>query len=83
MSEKQQLLSNIDKINITALGEQMIRYNLHLNEDEDVIVYCTKMLTDERCSISKMGSNWFCRTGNVVIPVDTASYTIFTAHLIR
>lgn len=83
MNERQQLLSNLDKINVTEISEQLIRENLHIDPDSKVIDYCKQKLADENCDVSKMGSNWFCRTGNVVIPVNTVSYTILTAHLIR
>ena len=83
MNERQQLLSNIDKINISEISEQVIRDNLKIDPDDRVIDYCRQKLTDESCSISRMGSNWFCIIGNIVILVNIFDYSILTAHVLK
>lgn len=83
MNERQQLLSNLDKINVSEISEQLIRDNLHLDPDDKVVDYCREKLADESCNIRKMGSNWFCMIGNIVIPVNIFDYSIITAHILR
>ena len=83
MNEREQLLSNLDKINVSEISEQVIRVNLHLDRDDNVVDYCKKKLTNKNCSISKLGSNWFCRIDNIVIPVNIFDYSILTAHVLR
>ncbi len=83
MNEKEQLLSNLDKINVSQISEQVIRGNLHIDPEDNVIDYCRKKLVSENCSISRLGSSWFCRIDNIVIPVNMFDYSILTAHELR
>lgn len=37
----------------------------------------------EECNIYRRGKNWYCEIGNVEITINSYSYTIITAHIIK
>ena len=77
-----QLLSNLDKLHTTPMGEERIKKNLRL-EAEDIVGYCRDKILDPDCNIYKDGKNWYCQTDNIKITVNASSYTIITAHLVK
>ncbi len=76
------LISNIDKIHTTEMGMDRIKKNLKLNRD-DVVEYCKNLILDENCKIYKQGKNWYCEIDHVRITINSYSYTIITAHLLK
>lgn len=82
MEIEQILLDNIDKIHTTEMGMDRIRKNIEL-DDCDVVGYCKKKILDKKCNIYKQGKNWYCENDNVKITINSYSYTIITAHLIK
>ena len=76
-----ELLSNINKIHTTVMGINRIKNNLLL-DDVDVVLYCKKIILDDKCIIERKGKNWYCKKDNLVITVNAHSFTIITAHLI-
>lgn len=82
MDNKELLLSNIDKIHTTEMGVQRIRKNLKLNDD-DAVEYCKNKILDKNCNIYKQGKNWYCETDNIRITVNSYSFTIITAHIVK
>ena len=44
--------------------------------------YSHKIL-DNNCDIYKQGKNWYCEIDNIKITINSYSYTIITAHLIK
>ncbi|MBQ7031128.1 MAG: DUF3781 domain-containing protein [Bacilli bacterium] len=76
------LLSNIDRIHTTEMGLARIKKNLKLNTN-DVVEYCKNKVLDKNCSIYKKGKNWYCEIGDIKITINSYSYTIITAHLIK
>ena len=81
MENKDILIDNIDKIHTTQIGADRIRKNLKIDVD-DVTEYCIKKILDKNCGISKNGKNWYCRTGDMRITVNSSSYTIITCHIL-
>ena len=79
---KEILLSNIKKVHTTKMGMDRIKKNLKLNTN-DVVEYCKNKILDKNCNIYKQGKNWYCEIDNVKITVNSYSYTIITAHLIK
>lgn len=79
--DKNILLSNLDKIHTTELGIERIKKNLKI--DADVIEYCKKKILDSNCQIYKEGKNWYCEVDNIKITINSFSYTIITAHIIK
>ena len=74
------LINNIDKIHTTKLGIERIKRNLKLNTN-NVIEYCKEKILDKNTKITKKGKNYYCETDNIIITVNSYSYTIITAHI--
>lgn len=77
---KEVLLKNIDKVDTTEMGILRIKRNLNL-DNIDVVEYCKSKILDKNCYIYKNGKNYYCEIDNIIITVNTSSYTIITAHL--
>lgn len=81
MDISMELISNIDKLHTTKMGIDRIKRNLNI--DEDVVSYCKNKILDKRCKIYKKGKNYYCEIDNIIITVNSYSYTIITCHLIK
>lgn len=79
MESKEILLSNIDELHTTEIGIDRIKRNLKINT-ENVVKYCKEKILDNNCNIYKQGKNWYCEVDNIIITVNSYSYTIITAH---
>lgn len=79
---KEILLSNIDKIHTTKMGEDRIKKNLNIDTN-DVVFYCKSKILDKNCKIFKQGKNWYCEVNHIKITINSSSYTIITAHTIK
>ena len=77
---KEILIKNIDKIHTTELGIERIKKNIKI---DDVIPYCKNKILDINCNIYKKGKNWYCEIDNIRITINSYSYTIITAHIIK
>ena len=82
MEDKKILLDNINKIHTTELGVDRIKRNLKI-DIVDVVEYCKNKVLDEKCHIYKQGKNWYCEIENVKITINSYSYTIITAHIVK
>ena len=76
------LLSSIYKIHTTEMGIDRIKKNLKLNTN-DVVEFCKNKILDKNCNIYKQGKNWYCEIDNIKITINSYSYTIIIAHLIK
>ena len=76
------LLSSIYKVHTTEMGIDRIKKNLKLNTN-DVVEFCKNKILDKNCNIYKQGKNWYCEIDNIKITINSYSYTIITAHLIK
>ena len=82
MEDSQILLDNISKVHTTEMGIDRIKKNLKLNTN-DVVEFCKNKILDKNCNIYKQGKNWYCEIDNIKITINSYSYTIITAHLIK
>ena len=82
MEDKQILLDNISKVHTTEMGIDRIKKNLKLNTN-DVVEFCKNKILDKNCNIYKQGKNWYCEIDDIKITINSYSYTIITAHLIK
>jgi hypothetical protein len=82
MDSKEVLLSNIDKVHTTKMGIDRIKRNLRLNTT-DILLYCKNKILDKNSYIYKQGKNWYTEIDNIKITINSYSYTIITAHLIK
>ena len=71
------LLLNINKIHTTEMGIDRIKKNLNL-ETNDVVKYLIDKIKNS--NISKKGKNYYCEIDNIIITINSYSYTIITAH---
>lgn len=76
-----ELLSKLDKLHTTELGEARIRKNMSL-DTADIVGWCREKIRTPDAVISKRGKNWYVRTDDCEITVNARSYTIITAHVI-
>lgn len=76
------LITNIDKLHTTKMGIDRIKRNLKLNI-ADVEEYCKNKISDKNCKICKKGKNYYCENDNIIITINSYSYTIITAHIIK
>ncbi len=79
---KEILLSNIDKIHTTKMGIDRIKKNIKLNNN-DIVTYCKNKVLDKNSNIYRKGKNWYCEIDNIRLTINSYSYTIITAHLIK
>lgn len=82
MEDKQILLDNLDRIHTTEMGIDRIKKNLKLDTD-NVVEFCKNKVLDKNCSIYKQGKNWYCEIDDIKITINSYSYTIITAHIIK
>lgn len=82
MSDKELLLSDIDKLHTTRLGVERIKRNLML-DTTDVVEYCKEKISDEKSVVYKKGKNFYCEIDGERITVNHYSFTIITAHKIK
>ena len=75
------IISNIDKIHTTELGEDRIKKNLKLNDE--AVNYLKEKLLDDRSIVYKEGKNYYCEIDNIRITINSYNYCIITAHIIK
>ena len=76
---KEILLNNLDKIHTTELGVLIIKKNLKI-DNNDVVDILKNKIKDKNCNIYKQGKNWYAEIDNIIITINSFSYTIITAH---
>lgn len=79
---KEILLSNINKVHSTEMGIVRIKKNLKLDTD-NVVEFCKTKILKNNCNIYKKGKNWYCEINNIIITINSYSYTIITAHTLK
>ncbi len=79
-TNKELLLLNIDKIHTTKMGLERIKRNLKLDYI-DALEFCKSKVLDKNCNIYKQGKNWYCKIDNIIITINSYTYTIITAHI--
>ena len=73
------LIDNIDKIHSTELGFIRIKKNLSL-DDIDILSYIKNIIKDDDSFVCKNGKNYYVKYQNIIITINSYSYTIITAH---
>ncbi|MBP5445035.1 MAG: DUF3781 domain-containing protein [Acholeplasmatales bacterium] len=76
------LIDNIDKVHTTLMDIDRIKKNLKLG-DVDVVEYIKSLILDEKAYIYKKGKNYYVEIDNKKICINSYSYTIITAHIIK
>ena len=73
-----ELLHHLDEIHTTPLGVERIQKNLGISCD--VVEYLKEKINASTCKITKNGKNYYCEIENIIITINSYSYTIITAH---
>ena len=73
------LLTQLDLLHTTELGEVRIRRNLNLPVEVDVVQICRELI-GQADKIERRGKNWYATCGDAVLTVNAGSLTIITAH---
>ena len=76
------LIANIDKIHTTKMGEERIKRNINLYNN-DVVDFLKEKITNKDCIIYKKGKNFYCEIDNIIITINSFNYCIITAHTIK
>ena len=79
---KNELIQNISKVHTTSMGIYRIKKNIKVDID-DVVEYLKDKILNENSVIYKQGKNWYCEIDNIRITINSYSYTIITAHIIK
>ena len=79
MNEKEILINNLNKIHTTNMGLDRIKKNLKL-DNHDIIEYIKNIIKNKDAITYKKGKNYYCETDNLIITINSYSYTIITAH---
>ena len=74
-----ELINNINKIHTTKLGVSRIKNNLKI-EGIDTVSYCKEIVLNKDSIITKKGKNYYCELDDIIITINSYSYTIITAH---
>lgn len=81
MTDCKELLSNIEKIHTTEMGEERIRRNLSLGKEIlDTVGWCKEQIGLPEARIVRRGKNWYATIGGNTFTVNAYNYTIITAH---
>lgn len=64
------------------MGEVRIKKNLELFHD-DVAEYCKSLISNKDSIVHKQGKNFYLEIDNIVITINSSSYTIITARKIK
>lgn len=80
----EELLSNLDKIHTTPLGQERIKRNLNLSINlEEVVPYCVKLMQECDATFRRQGKNWYVKYKDIELTINAYSFTIITAHRVK
>ena len=82
MNNSQILINSLNKIHTTKMGIDRLKKNLRINT-KDVVEFSKNKLTNKNCNIYQKGKNWYCEIDDIIITINSNSYTIITAHLVK
>lgn len=79
MKERDELLTNLERLHTTELGVMRIKRNLALTS-EDVVEWCRTKIRSADAVITEQGKNWYVNVDGCIITINRKSGTIITAH---
>lgn len=84
MNEKNELIDNMKKIHTTIMGLERLKRNLKsVLAEEEPCEFCKRLILDSDCKIKRQGKNFYCRKNNIIVTINSYSYTIITAHIYK
>ncbi len=63
------------------MGYDRIKKNLNI--ESDPVNYCIDKIKDNNSIVYKKGKNYYIEIDNIVITINSSSYTIITGHRIN
>ena len=73
-----ELISQLDRLHITALGIVRIKRNLGL-DTKDVVAWCVEKIKGSQ-HMFRQGKNWYVYIEGAIITINAHSLTLITAH---
>ncbi len=80
---KEILINNIEKLHTTKLGRERVIDNLCLEYHTDITSFIKNIILNEDIELFKKGSNYYVKSDDYVITINSRTFTIITAHLIH
>lgn len=81
MSDKEYLVSGLDRIHTTPMGEERIARNLALRDNgEDVMSFIRAVICSEYAVFYRKGKNIYVEGAGCRITVHASSLSVITAH---
>ena len=74
------LLSNINNLHTTKLGEERVKKNLNIKTC-NVINYLKSIIENDDAVVYKKGKNYYCYAMNIIITINSYNYCVITAHV--
>lgn len=74
------ILNNLEKIHTTPLGKNRLIKNLKIDKNIDIIEYIKNLFHSNNCKIYKKGKNFYAEINDLIITINSFSFTIITAH---
>ena len=71
------------KVDFKKLVAMMMDADLKQVAGMSTVEYCKNKIMDKNCIIYPQGKNWYCEVGNIKITINSYSYTIITAHILK
>lgn len=47
------------------------------------MIFCMQNYSNKDCNIYRQGKNWYCEIDNIIITINSNSYTIITVHKLK
>lgn len=73
------LLLHLNSLHTTEMGVERIKKNLSIDTD-DVVNWCREKICHPNANIVRQGKNYYINIEDLIITVNSYSYTIITAH---
>ena len=81
LSDKNELINNLDKLKTTLNGALRIRKNLGINTT-NVVDWCKNQIRSKSSTVRKEGKNYYVQVNGYGITINSSSFTIITAHIL-
>ena len=81
LSDKNELINNLDKLKTTLNGALRIRKNLGISTT-NVVDWCKTQIKAKGSSVKREGKNFYVRANGYIITINSSSFTIITAHVL-
>ena len=81
LSDKNELINNLDKLKTTLNGALRIRKNLGINTT-NVVDWCKNQIRSKNSTVRKEGKNYYVKVNGYEITINSSSFTVITAHIL-